>query len=346
MRPCLRPGVRVWWRRVDAVQLGIGEHSQLITGLPVGSATLFRLLDGTRELADIATTVFAATGLAPERVAHIVTSLVDLGVLYDAGALPRLDGLPLYTRDRLRSEALSWVEGTDPAHALDRRRAAQVRVLSCDPTTVATAALLAASGVGHFAVSSAPDESELVQADDILPGGLSSDVLGTPRVSAVRQALAQLGAETRAQKVRPDANIALLSFQEYATTTGFAAPEIPYVTTSVSGRSAVVGPLVIPGITACAVCESMSREDRDAALVHDDTEGLQPPIGLAAAAVTAVQLAAVHAAVAVLEFLDQSNGARLPALAGHVLHIDVPGPTLQLSVVRPHPRCGCCWDAA
>jgi bacteriocin biosynthesis cyclodehydratase domain-containing protein len=347
MRPSLRPGVSVWWRRIDAVQLRVGTQSQLVSGLPLGSSTLFRLLDGTHELRDLATIVHASTGLERQRVLDIVESLGRIGALYDAGAMPRLDTLPPIARERLRAEALSWVEGTDAAAVVEKRRLALVRVLTCDAATVATALLLAASGIGRFSVTAAPHEAELVEAADIWPGGLPAASLGTPRVDAVRSALTELGAQLQPRQSRGRADFALVGRADSAAAPEhLLTPDIPYVSTAVFGRTALVGPLVIPGITACSVCEALTRAERDAALDHDATDSGLAPAGTPVAAATATQLAAVHAAVAVLEYLDGAEAGRLPALAGHLLQLDVPGPQVQLSLVRPHPRCGCCWDAA
>jgi hypothetical protein len=347
MRPSLRPGVQVWWRRIDAVQLRVGSTSQLVSGLPLGSATLFRLLDGTHDLRDLVTIVNSSTGLERERVLDVVETLSRAGVVYDAGALPRLNSLTPLARERLRAEALSWIDGTDAASVLEHRRLAHVRVLTCDAPTVATALLLAASGVGRFSVAAGQHEPELVEAADVLPGGLPAGALGTPRAEAVRSALVELGAGLQPRQSRAAADFALVAAPESATAQGqWFTPDIPYVTTAVFGRTALVGPLVIPGITACAMCESLSRAERDAALDHDATEDGLRPAGPSVSAVTATQLAAVHAAVAVLEYLDGAEPGRLPALAGHLLELQLPGPQLQLSLVRPHPRCGCCWDAA
>jgi hypothetical protein len=347
MRPSLRPGVHVWWRRIDAVQVRLGAASQLITGLPLGSATLFRLLDGTRELSDLVTIVSSSTGLHRQRILDIVTALSSAGVLYDAGALPRLDAVAPAARERLRAEALSWIEGTDAASVFERRRLALVRVLSCDAPTVATALLLAASGVGRFEVSSTPTEPELVEAADVLPGGLQISTVGTPRIAAVRNALTDLGAALAPKQSRSVADFALVGRIDSDTTPDqLTTPDVPYVSTSVFGRTALVGPLVIPGITACSVCEALSRAERDSALHHDETDHFLGATSPDVAAATATQLAATHAAVAVLEYLDATEPAQLPALAGHVLQLEIPGPQMQLSLVRPHPRCGCCWDAA
>jgi hypothetical protein len=347
MRPSLRPGVEVWWRRIDTVQLRLGATSQLVSGLPLGSATLFRLLDGTHELRDLATIVNSSTGLERHRVLEVVQTLSHAGVLYDAGALPRLNSLTPVARERLRAEALSWIEGTDPSSVLERRRLAHVRVLTCDAPTVATALLLAASGVGRFSVNVGPHERDLVEATDVLPGGLPASALGTPRADAVRAALGELGATLQPRQSRAAADFALLGGSDSPSTPEqMFTPDIPYVTTAVFGRTARVGPLVIPGVTACAVCESLSRAERDASLDHDASEEGLRLSGASVSAVTATQLAAVHASVAALEYLDGSEPGRLPALAGHLLQLQLPGPHLELSLVRPHPRCGCCWDAA
>jgi len=341
MRPALRPGVTVWWRRADTVVVRHQGTSRLITGLPVGAATLFRLLDGSHPLEQISALV-GSVGAADFDPVGVIDLLVAAGAVYDAGALPRLDTAAPAVRERLLAESVAWTSHHDPAALFGRRQRAVVRVLSTDVLTVAIALQLAASGVGSFVLNKSVDEPGLVEPSDVVPGALPGTSLGTPRVTALRDVITALGS-TVITRTPPTTDFALTARPDGVHTAASTA-DVPYLAASVVGRVGLVGPLVVPGITACVQCEQLTRLDRDNATDDEFVRTLARSPGSGVA--TAVMLAASHAAIAVLEFIDNATPGRLPALAGHVLTIEVPGPRLSLAAVRPHPRCGCCWDAA
>ncbi|MCT9143548.1 ThiF family adenylyltransferase, partial [Streptomyces violarus] len=112
----------------------------------------------------------------------------------------------------------------------------------------------------------------------------------------------------------------------------------PHLYAGVVEGTGMVGPLVLPGETACAGCLHHSRTDRDPTwprMVAQWRSGRQrqvPPCDLALAT-TVAGLAAAHA----LAFLD----GRVPSSAGARWEVSVPGLHWHARPIWAHPACPC-----
>jgi hypothetical protein len=105
---------------------------------------------------------------------------------------------------------------------------------------------------------------------------------------------------------------------------------------AVRGDVAVVGPLVVPGRTACLHCLYLHRCDRDShwpVLSAQLTTG--PEEGHCSAAV-----AAIAAGVAALQVLGHLDGGEPEALSA-TLELGSPGRLVRRRSWQAHPRCGC-----
>ncbi|GAA2108083.1 ThiF family adenylyltransferase [Microlunatus panaciterrae] len=110
----------------------------------------------------------------------------------------------------------------------------------------------------------------------------------------------------------------------------------PHLFLRVNGAGAVVGPLVVPGQTACLNCTDLVRRDHDRA--WPTLLGQLSRIRMTPDPVSA-QWAASVAATQVLAFL---YGAR-PQTLGATLEVRPPGFALEVRRWPQHPGCGCAW---
>ena len=115
---------------------------------------------------------------------------------------------------------------------------------------------------------------------------------------------------------------------------------VPHLAASASEAIGVVGPLVLPGRTACLRCLDLARAERDPAwpliLAQLASQaGADPP---ACDTVLATMVAAQAAAQA-LAFLDQ--GAEAAAVTNGTLELVLPDWQWRRRTWQPHPRCGC-----
>ena len=120
-----------------------------------------------------------------------------------------------------------------------------------------------------------------------------------------------------------------------------ARDNIPHVVISLHARSAVLGPVVLPGRTACLRCADETRADTDpawAALVPQLDQPLHRPVAAFAAA-SPVLVATLVAATAatVLAMLDDLP----PAYGGGIVRWAAACGPPSVQPLPPHPRCGC-----
>jgi bacteriocin biosynthesis cyclodehydratase domain-containing protein len=118
----------------------------------------------------------------------------------------------------------------------------------------------------------------------------------------------------------------------------------PHLYTGVLEGTGVVGPLVIPGRTACGQCLGMLLTGTDPAwpLVLAQARSGRPP-GVPACDVTLAATVAGTAAAHVLAHLD----GRMPPSAGGRVELSHTQLSQQVRPVPPDPRCGCgAWQPA
>jgi hypothetical protein len=314
MRPAIKAGLRMVWRDRDTLQIGIDPRRAVaLTGIR-GAAALIGLLDGSREHQQ----VLAAAqdqGISRAAADRIIGLLAAAGVLADfpAGALR---AMPDGTRTRLAGElaTVSLAHGVADGGTgvLARRQAAAVRVYGAGPVGPGVASLLTASGVGHV-VCTGP--------------------VGPPAAQRGRPARPPIGWGRR-----PD----------LAVLTGSYPPELPaalvagqivHLAASAGEAIGVVGPLVVPGETACLNCVDLARSDRDPAWPLILAQLAGPDAQPAACGAVLATTVAAQAAGQALAFLDRARPAE--AVRNGTLELVLPGWQWRRRSWRRHDECRC-----
>ncbi|MER6994148.1 ThiF family adenylyltransferase [Streptomyces sp. NPDC000410] len=341
MHPMVKPALRRAWRDLQYVQFGVAPAHAVLVG-PVDTATgsLLSLFDGVRGLPRLREEA-RAIGLPDGHVDAVLGRLTAAGLVDDAtGGGPPADALRQRTGalDRLRADLASLcVVHPEPGGGMRRlaaRGAMRVQVRGAGRVGAAIAAVLSASGVGRVDVL----DGGCAEPWDVAPGGLPADAVGERRASAARQLVRRSAPGTTPRsKRRPAGGPPLddsapdepaLSLVVVAPRDGLAAyaPDpaaaeswitsgTPHLYAGVVEATGVVGPLVLPGGTACAGCLALGRAERDPVwprMLAQWRSGRRPAAeGCDLALATAVAgMAAAHA----LSFLDgdlpTSTGAR------------------------------------
>ncbi len=317
------------WRDEQTLQLGRQPGSALVlAGLSLSDRAALSLLDGTRDVADVLTEA-GRNGCRPERVRELLDRLVEAGLLVDdAERWPAR--LSLVERDRLRGDvaSLGLRQGGSGLPALRRRDLAQVRVVGGGRLGTPLALLLAAAGVGAVEVV----DDAVVRAEDVTAGGFALPDVGRRRSVAAQERMAALAPACSPQDVR--------SPHLVIVTTGIGPvshPLVPHLLVEVREQVGVVGPLVVPGRTACLRCLDHARTDRDPAwpaLVAQlslPTRVPEPCDSVLAASVVA------QAGQQVLTLLDGGT----PASVGGSLELALPDWRWRRRTWEPHPACSC-----
>jgi bacteriocin biosynthesis cyclodehydratase domain-containing protein len=329
LRPVLKPALRRLWRDPSTLQLGVEPRRAVVLhGLEPADTQALGLLDGSRDLGAVVTDAGTA-GCAPDRVAHLVSLLTSADLLDAAPAAdPRLEP------DLLSLSLLHPGYGA-AGRVLDRRRAATIAIHGAGRVGATIASLLAAAGIGTLhVVDPAPP-----RAADVAPGGIRSLGHGS-RATAVTQPLRRAG---RAVTTDADAPADLVVV---APTGGAPSPETAarvrhrvHLLAVVRETVAAVGPLVLPGETACLRCGHLARLDRDPQWASLAAQVAGEQRDVEACDVVLATLAASLTALQVLAWVDEPQ--RRPPTAGGVLEFDLADGRLRRRSLHPHPSCGC-----
>ena len=336
MRPALKPGLLAVWRNRDTVQIGIDPRRAIaLTGMR-GAAVLLGLLDGSRDLAQILAAAGEA-GISAEAADRVITLLAAGGALDDFPvtayrAMPH--GLRARLAPELATAALAHGDADGGARILARRQGACVRVEGMSRVGLCLASFLTASGIGM--VISAGRPTGTGAGPSAPPPAGPAALTGAPPLAGPPPLAGMAGPAATSR--RPDlvilADIYRRELPELLRRAG-----VPHLAAAASEAIGVVGPLVLPGRTACLRCLDLTRAERDPAwpliLAQLTGGGSDPPAcdTVLAAAV------ATQAAAQALAFVDRPASAS--TVTNGTLELVLPDWQWRRRTWAQHDRCGC-----
>jgi len=341
MRPVLKPGLETVWRNRDTVQIGIDPRRAIaLTGMR-GAAGLLRLLDGSRDRHQV---LAAAGDLGMDAIAadRVLTLLAAAGALDDCpagghGALSA--GMRARLAPELAATSLAHRDADGGARTLARRQAARVRVHGASRAGLWIAGLLSAAGVG-LVLSTGPAAPPPGPAGAATPPPPAEPGAETGRTGTVTGRPGP-GTGPQSQSRRP-ADLVILADSHGRELPGvLVSHAVPHLAASASEAIGVVGPLVLPGRSACLRCLDLARTERDPAwpliLAQLASQAATDPLGCDTVLATMV---AAQAAAQALAFLDQGAEAAA-AVTNGTLELVLPGWQWRRRTWQPHPQCGC-----
>jgi bacteriocin biosynthesis cyclodehydratase domain-containing protein len=354
MRPALKPGLLAVWRNRDTVQIGIDPRRAVaLTGMR-GADVLLRLLDGSRDRAQV---LAAASDLGMDAAAadQVLSLLTAAGALSDLPA-GTYGALSAGARARLAPEiataALARSDADGGARTLARRQAACVRVHGASRPGLWIAGMLTAAGIG-LVISTGATAAAVsgAGASDATAGGAGGSGAGPGARAGRRGTRPPAGADRGAQRARPPRAqprgpglVILADSHRRELPAALAEKLVPHLAVSASEAIGVVGPLVLPGRSACMRCLDLTRAERDPAwpliLAQLSAQAGADPPGCDTVLATTVAAQAVAQALA---FIDQDGQA--PAVTNGTLELVLPGWQWRRRSWQQHPRCGCRYRA-
>ncbi|WNI22568.1 ThiF family adenylyltransferase [Streptomyces sp. ITFR-16] len=283
MHPMLKPALRRAWRGRGTVQFGVTPaHAVKVGPMDIATGCFLELLDGTRGM-PLLYEEARTLDLNARQVDTLVMRLVDAGLIDDvrAGGAPadalrkRADVLERHRPD-LASLSVVHPEPGGGMGRLAARRSMRVQVRGAGRVGAAVAAVLSGSGVGRVEVL----DGGCAEPGDVAPGGLPASAVGERRDMAARQLVRRSapGPAPRATAAaagqgggEPGLSLIVVAPRDgpsaYLPDPGTAEPWIssgtPHLYAGVIEATGFVGPLVLPGGTACAGCLDLRRRERD-----------------------------------------------------------------------------------
>lgn len=335
----LRTGLRVLWRARDEVQIGTDPRWAVrLTGLSPAEIDLFRALDdgvGGRALRGTARTL----GVSTERWEALralldqaqVSMHDDARQLLAAGGTLAATGPDAATWTRLLADGAG-------ARLVAARHDRTVGLLGAGRLGLSMAVTLAAAGVGTVLV----EDDLVVQSGDLGVGGYTVRDLQSPRREAAARVLRTVAPEVRTtgpEGTRPDVMVLV----EHGVADAHRArvlqsESVVHLSVVVREADVMVGPLVLPGSSACLRCLDLHRTDADdrwPAVAAQLAGTLAPP-----AVGEESVLAAISGALAAGQVLAQLDGTG-PRTRGAAFEIALPDAVPRVRAWPVHPECGC-----
>jgi hypothetical protein len=340
MRPVLKAGLVQLWRDSDTLQIGVHpRRSVAFTGAGQAVAAVLSVLDGSRDRAAVLAAV-AVRGIPAEYADRVLALLAAAGALNDLPPAARR-ALPAEAQARLAPElataSLAHKDGDGGVTAIVRRRLGHVRVHGGGRIGSSIASLLAASGVGRVTCQ----DPRPAEPADAAPAGLAVADSGAAREQGAAAAVRRVAPDTRTDdddRSQPDIAVLTEDFDQPLAET-LMTRRIPHLIATAGEAVGVVGPLVIPGRSACLRCLSLTRRDRDPAWPLIAAQlAARRPLTRACDAVLATAVAA-HAAAQVLAFLDRTGPGT--AVTNGTLELVLPDWRWRRRTWPIHGECGC-----
>jgi ThiF family len=335
----LKPGLLHLWRDSSTVQIGVDPRRGFaLTGLGAAAAAVLAVLDGSRDRAALLAET-ATRGITADATDRVLALLAAGGALDDFPVTARRM-LPDGTRARLAPElataSLAHRDGDGGVRVIARRLLSQVRVHGAGRIGSSIACLLAASGIGHVTCR---DRGPADPAD-AAPAGLGLTDAGAPREQGVARAIRRVAPDVRTDDTGAQPDLAVLTDgRDPALIAELMADRIPHLTATAAEAIGVVGPLVLPGRSACLRCLDLTRTDRDPAwpLIAAQLAGKRPATP-ACDAVLATAVAA-HATGQVLAFIDRAGPE--PTVINGTLELVLPDWRWRRRTWPAHRECAC-----
>lgn len=333
MRPALKPGLTPVWRDRDTLQIGVDSRRAVALSGMAGIAWVISLLDGSRDRAQVIEAA-AHRGVPAETAERLLALLASAGALDDfPAATLRALSQPLRTRLAAELATVSLARGDcdGGARTLARRLAAQVRIHGSGRVAAGIASLLTTSGV---CVAHADPAGQATGSPSAAPSAAAQPATAAspPPSAAASPPMAPASA------ARPDL-VVLTARHLPELQAELMRDQVPHLVVSASEAIGIVGPLVMPGRTACLRCLDLFRTDHDPAwpLILAQLAG-RPPGPLSCDAPLAAAVAA-QATSQALAFIDRAPSA--VAVTNGTLELVLPSWQWRRRTWSPHPECSC-----
>ncbi|MFI8960948.1 ThiF family adenylyltransferase [Streptomyces sp. NPDC053493] len=355
MHPMVKPALRRAWRNMRDVQFGVTPAHAVVLG-PVDTTTgsLIGLFDGTRGM-ELLRAEAAALGLPAGRLEALLGRLAAAGLIADASVRPpggppggppgRADAELDPVRADLASLSVVHREPDGAPRTLAARRALRVQVRGAGRVGAAVAALLSAAGVGRVEIL----DSGTVAPWEVSPGGLPAEAVGERRAVAARKLVGRAapgGRPPRGGTGEPGLSLVVVTprdglgayVPDPLPAEAWLAGGTPHLYAGVLEATGVVGPLVLPGGTACAGCMQREQAEREPVWPRLPAQWRSgAPHALPACDVALASAVAGLAAAHALTFLDGD----LPSSTGARWEASLPLLEWRSAPVRPHQACPC-----
>lgn len=342
-RPRYRPECPLLWRADGRLQIGEGSHHVIASGVSVEMASWLLGLDGLRTWAQVyeQLPIGATEAIRLLRAACLAAALDDAARIPDAWRWVDRAAREAAEADLLAAR-LTWGRVEDSVAVIDRRMRTRVEVRGSGILASEARTAFAASG---FALEPPLPTSTPAVDDQEDDGNPAEGSGGAPRPGspAGERAPAERSAHRSARDRASD--LVVLADSVHPIVTDDPLLHVPHLFIGAYGERAIIGPLVVPGVSSCLSCAYLHTRDADP---QWPSLSLQLTARIARLAIRPIDRllarhAATHAALLARAWVDEPHSTS----GWHNRAIDVRLPRGDaVTRERPwHPLCGCSWPS-
>ncbi|HET7414537.1 MAG TPA: ThiF family adenylyltransferase [Arthrobacter sp.] len=338
--------LQMFERSEHCVQIGVGEQSIVLDGLTApDKRLLFQLVEGSGMSSS---SLANECGLLPARAQYLL-ELLDPVLIRTADHGTVLSGL---RADRLGPDVEQWSAAYEQnaVPMMERRSRAAVRVVGLGRTGSVISQGLAAAGIGTLLL----EDRHRVRASDVGVGSYRLCDIGMARTAAVRRQIHHVDPTIQAHPIGVS-NAAgakssftldlVISISTDITDDTLQAElmhrEHAHLPVVLRDRDVLIGPLVVPGQTACIECVDRHRADQDPQWLNICRTMRSRAAAKDATGPEESALALSAAGPAVLQSLLLIDGVNQPSGWSTVVQLRAADGSISTRSYQPHPDCGC-----
>ena len=196
---------------------------------------------------------------------------------------------------------------------------------------------MASSGASRARSCADPEPAEPA---DLAPAGLILADLGAPRQEGAARAVERVAPEVRTGDDGSVPDLVILTGPMLPDRAGqLRRDRVPHLALRTGEAIGVVGPLVLPGRSACLSCVDMRKTEADPQWPKILAQATFARSRAQACDTVLAAMTATLAAAQSLAFIDRP--AAVPVTADGTLELVLPDWQWRRRTWRPHPACGC-----
>ena len=341
---------------IEGNRVFVGCNGSGIECEALGIKSIIAAFDGKKSAQEIAEALAISTEIVCEFISqllsaglidYLVTPIVAPGRFKEQDQSADAGYIQLQSKITPELSATTWIPGVNDGgvEVLTNRRLALIEISGENRVATQLYGLLLASGVTQTKMASASRRDRArIGNQDMCAGLLTSSDVGSNFQHTLEDKARELALFPNKDKsVAEDIPEVFLKIfigngHEALIAQSMSEDEIHLIVAAPDGPSIDVGPLVIPGKSACSRCITLARSDqhllsREIDIFRSTHIELEIPVSIS-------HFVAAQIASEILRFIDTKKSALISARV-RTNYLDVCNPQ-HIRFAR-HPLCGCSW---
>jgi hypothetical protein len=341
---------------VEGNRVFIGCNGSGIQCEALGIRTIIAAFDGKKSVQEIADALAIDCEIVSQVVGqllsaglidYLVTQIVAPGRFKEQDQSSDAGYIQLQSKITPELSATTWISGVNDGgvQVLTNRRLALIEISGENRVATQLFGILLASGVTHTKMASASRRDRArIGNQDMCAGLLTSSDVGSNFQHTLEDKARELALFANKDKSSTDEipevflKVFIGNGHEALIAQSMSEDETHLIVAAPDGPSIDIGPLVIPGKSACSRCITLARSDqhplsREIDIFRSTHTELEIPV-------TVAHFVAAQIASEILRFIDTKKSALISTRV-RTNYLDVCNPQ-HIRFAR-HPLCGCSW---